>query len=175
VLYRCMLNSIIRFSVFLCVCVRVFLCLFCSVCQFSFFCVLWAKLPEIKLMMIIKAVRACACTCVHHVREGQPDTLLFHSILLSSSGGECRASSLQCIRSLAADARVYLEPIPVSSPPTSPQPQSRRLPAQSHFTRVRVIFSGHDRPRRHIDDRLRWVTRQRPPRREMPTRTVSRH
>jgi len=38
------------FSVFLCVCVRVFYV--CSV-QLSFFCVLWAKLPEIKLMMMI--------------------------------------------------------------------------------------------------------------------------
>jgi len=44
--------SLFFFSVLLCVCVRV-LCLFYSVCQFSFFCVLWAKLPEIKLMMMM--------------------------------------------------------------------------------------------------------------------------
>ena len=38
--------------IFVCLCACV-LCLFCSVSQFSLFYVLWAKLPEIKLMMMM--------------------------------------------------------------------------------------------------------------------------
>jgi len=57
VLYRCMLNSTICFSffsVFLFVCVCVCLCfMFVLFCLSILFCVLWAKLPEIKLMMMM--------------------------------------------------------------------------------------------------------------------------
>ena len=96
----------------------------------------------------------------------------------------CRASlgnsRLQCVRSFFARVPSTCTYLPISYtcvqrasiPPASP-----KLTAASRTSLARssilVSFGNRRRPWRHIDCRLRWVTRRQQPRKEMPTRTVS--